>query len=42
METIDVDANMVVTDVVELTVLCGAKLNCKDVIAGVAVVLVVE
>jgi hypothetical protein len=42
VETIDVDANMVVANVLKLTVLYGVKLNCKDVIVGVAVVLVIE
>uniref|UniRef100_A0A0D3GLX9 Uncharacterized protein n=1 Tax=Oryza barthii TaxID=65489 RepID=A0A0D3GLX9_9ORYZ len=39
VETINVDANMVVTDVLEFTVLDGVKLNCEDMVACIAVVL---
>jgi hypothetical protein len=42
VEAIDVDANMVVVDILELTVLYGVNLNGKYIVIGIAIALVIE
>lgn len=42
METININANVVVVDILELTVLYGVKLNRKDMVVWIAVVLIIE